>query len=165
MSLSKADIEYIASKTKLSTEKTILLTEEEKDLNLVLEQLVKEPLSKNELNPLSRLTAIKLIILRFSRETNFPLREKMYVATVINKHLPVIKRRESLQIIDDAPYEEMAGFCFVALGLAQETVNKDNENILDSAIENFDKANISNMSSHCVEWINILHNIKKQKIL
>ena len=59
--LNKYDIYFLSRRVNLSNPKTVLLTEEETDLNLLLLQICSLPLTKRQTRNLSDLLLIKIL--------------------------------------------------------------------------------------------------------
>lgn len=165
--LQEADLNYIAKATNLSPEKAKLLTEEPRDLDLVTEQIVKKPLSKKELLGLSYPFFTKLVVFRFANESGFKMEEKSYMASLVEKFIPKLKKRESLNIKrgSQVPPEDIAGFCIVALGFAHDKIDASNEELMEHSIEHFNKAGKEEVAKHVGGWVDIFHTIRRNKVI
>jgi len=165
--LSDKDIEYITKATNLSLEKAKILTEEPRDLDLVTEQIVKKPLFKKDLAALSFPFFIKLVIFRFANESEFKMEEKSYVAGLVERFIPMLKKREKLIHKKGQPVspEDIAGFCLVALGFAHDKIDSSNEELVNHAQEHFNKAGKEEMAKGVGKWVEIFQKIRQKKII
>lgn len=148
----------------IEPEKVKILLEEERDLNLIIEQIVNNPVSKTEIKSLSSLLGIKLTIFRFTKDTNFSVESKSSVSHAINKYLPILRKRASIHKAgENISDEQMALFCLISSGL-NLSKNKTNSYVKNKAGELFLKCN-KEMADSCDEWVEILNKIAKSKII
>lgn len=163
MPLKNQDLQYIAEKLGISLEKTEKLTEEDRDTNLVLNELSVKSIKKQDYSRLSTSTFIKLITFRYSYELNYSIEEKIYIANCIYLLYPTLKKEINLKIIDtDHISEKKSQYCIVLFGFFSDRLNS---NIIDSNhIRNISegfraKTELRDLSFHVREWIDILREI------
>ena len=167
MLVTKEDVEFIAKKTNLSNRKAKLLTEEERDLSLVLDELSDNLITKEELNKLSFATIIKYIIFRYSKDSNprISLNEKTYVCSLIEKNFPLISRSKIIKSIPkDKQCAEFAEYCFVLVGFFSHRLKageyKNYKNYLIYFKVNSDWPEIYD---NLDDWLSIFHQMKTQE--
>ena len=114
--LLSSDIDFIAKKINLSRSKALSLIEEERDMNLVLNEISKT-VTKEEAKTLSPNLYHKICVFRFSQKQSFDINEKSYIADAISKHYSHIKRRKSQIVVNGNPTERGSQYLLVATAL------------------------------------------------
>jgi hypothetical protein len=159
-----SDIKFLCDKTKLSEEK--LLTLIDKDYLLILDSLCNIEL-KDE--PISFDLYCKLIILKETKNVNYPLAEKAYVADCISAHYPKV-HKDSHYAIDNKHMTESTGkFYLILTGMFPEfLIAKKNKKgapdltfYIGLAKQGLKQSTCITVSDHVDDWVNFLYYIKK----
>lgn len=171
MHITEADLKYLCKETGMSSEVIETLTEEEQDLNLLLNQIVLKNFQKIDLIYLGFLTYIKMVLFKYSFNTNYSLEEKSYIAHCVYEHFPRIKICPNLKIIKQKqPKEEISQYYLVLAGLFSNKITSFflKEGYQDFIADGFRRNSeicplLLSVSTHVSEWINILQLLKKDK--
>ena len=81
--LNKYDIYFLSRRLNLSKPKTVLLTEEETDLNLLLLQICSLPLTKRQTRNLSDLLLIKILIFKYGKRKKISSEDLIEISKII----------------------------------------------------------------------------------
>lgn len=164
MVLTKDDVDFIAKQTNLSRRKAKILVEEDRDLNLVLNQLIEKPISKDDITALSFQIIVKYIILKFSRDYDYDIAEKSYVSEIIIKHFPTIARSNILKSIPkDSEDINFAEYCLVLLGFFNHRLKSHQFKNYRDYLYYFRAVN-PEFHSHLNGWMEIFTTMKTQEI-
>jgi hypothetical protein len=125
MPLNKQDFDYTLKKLSLSPPLLEKITETERDTNLLLSELSTKNIKREDINNLSFLTYVKLLVFRYSYDTGFGLDEKIYVAQSVCQFFPEIKRELNFKLISskDGPSEKKSQYFLVLSGFYYDVVS------------------------------------------
>lgn len=164
MVLNKADIAFLAKRTNLSQKKVKLLTEDPRDLALVLDALTTAKVSKEEILSLSFEVIIKYVIFKFSHHLDYDISEKLYICEMISKYFPYISRSDKLKPLPINLNKDFAEYCFVLTGLFKHRLNKKQSTQYDFYTKFFRDSEFPQLYNHLKEWYKICEQIKTQEI-
>lgn len=165
MLLTKEDVEFISQKTRLSIRKTKLLTEEERDLSLILDQLSSGSISKEEIAKLSFPTIIKYVVFKHSKDFNFPLPEKIYVCQIIEKHFPVIARSKIFRSFPkDRNNKDFAEYCLILVGLFSHKLKPEEYKKYKNYLIFFKTDDFPTLYDKFDSWVSVFTKMKTQEL-
>lgn len=172
--INASDVEYIAKNTGLSEERVIILTEQEKDFNLLINEISQKDIDDGLLT-LSFPLYTKLSVFKITYNLNYHINEKAYVSETISEVFPKLSKDkiENTLIQEDwdfleTPNEELAQYYFVLLGIFHESLNRrrrsyPNPNLFfNKAKEGFYLSNKKDLANHLQEWIKILRRMREE---
>lgn len=165
---SSNDLQFLCKLTSLSEAK--LLTLLENDFDLLIDELSGLPVYDGDFGSsvISFPLFTKLTIFRKTKNSNFKLNEKVYVADSISIYYPKLYKSSYLISDNCSIKESKLRFYLVLMGMFPEYIeNKTNRyaapslefytNLLKNGLNRCNKAELSN---HVDYWINTLHDIK-----
>lgn len=168
----RADLEFLAGKTKLSFVRVKPLTEEPRDLQLLLNEISKNISSQEELSKVSLQNKFRIIFYKFSQDKDFSLEHKTLAADIISNNYEKLKKRKNLLKIqegrlDEKFAEKFAQYYFSMLCLHEfKTISKTNhliEHYLNYLVNCFALCGKRDFSRTIEDWIKIVAKIKKEK--
>lgn len=162
--LSSDDVTFLAKHTKLSKKKVKLLTEEPRDLALVLDAITTAKITKDEIISLSFDIVIKYVVFRFSHHFDYSISEKLYISEVLSKHFPYISRSEIFKPVSKHLTRDLAEYSFVLLGLFKHRLTPKQSIQYEGALKYFRDSEHSDLYSHLAEWFEICNKIKTQEV-
>lgn len=168
MFLSKKDVEFLSKKTKLSIKKVKLLTEEEGDLNLVLEQITTAPPTKAELSSLSFGLLIKVVIYHYSRSSKIDIKEKSYISSLFEKYIAAIYHSKLFKSVPKNKQDkDFAEYLFVLLGFFSDKIDANEHKKYKSYLYDYLRNDDDHreLFKNLEKWFDILNRIKSQDIL
>ncbi len=168
--LNPKDIKYLSKKLSTSPEIIKKLTEDESDLNLILDKASVTDIKKEDSLVVSPLVYIKLLILRYSQDTGFALEEKNYIAgAVFDYYLEIVNGIDYLFLCSKTPpNEEKSRYFLVLSGFHYDRVHPKLlfpgfEKLIADGFRKNEK--LKNLASNVPSWIDICHEIKKKRYL
>lgn len=166
--LNSKDVEYISKKTGLNKQKTVLLTEEEGDLNLVLNE-ISPSFKKEEAANLSLPIYSKLLIFNKSLTTCWEINEKVYVSDAISKYYPEILAKNQFKSIPkkEGMTETQTVYFFVLYNLYRQKLKK---NIFNERLDGYVKQSFllndkREVHYHYEKWRAIFNTITEENLL
>lgn len=169
------DIQYISSKTGLSEQKIIILSENANDLNLIINELSKDDIDNDGLVLLSFNLFTKLSVFRITKDKNFKIKEKSYISETISDIFPRVSKDKSLTntIIQDletieAPNERSAQYYFVILSLFNNFLNRKRRSFPNESLyyrkakHGFSLSEHKELPEHLNYWINTIRRMKEE---
>ena len=169
----KADLEYISKKTKLSTDRASILTEEPLDFHLLVDQLSLKRHYIKDLKKVSFSLLFKLKLFKNAQNFDFKVEEKAYVADSVCKYFNPrnkSKKRELSLTTDSTEKSALIAFCLISLFFGDfhkemgEYVPhgfKDWEDYIAKGLSSGKSINIE-LSKHVREWMEIIQKTKKE---
>ncbi len=169
----KADLEYISKKTKLSTDRASVLTEEPQDFHLLINQLSLKRHYIKDLKKVSFPLLFKLKLFKNAQNYDFKIEEKAYVADTVCKYFnPRNKnRKKELSLTTDSTEKSaLVAFCLISLFFQDfhkemgEYVPhgfKNWEDYITKGLSSGKSINIE-LSKHVREWMEIIQKTKKE---
>ena len=169
----KADLEYISKKTKLSTDRASILTEETQDFHLLVDQLSLKRHYIKDLRKVSFPLLFKLKLFKNAQGCNFKIEEKAYVADTICKYFNPrnkSKKKELSLTTDSTEKSALIAFCLISLFSSdfQKEMGeyvphgfRNWEDYIIKGLSNGKSVNIE-LSKHVREWIEVIQKTKKE---
>ncbi len=163
--MTQNDVIFISKRIKLNKEKTQLLIEEPRDLDLVCAGLVSKKFTKKDYNGLSFPLYVKLVIFNHTKDKNFDISEKSAVAKIISDLFPKLNNRTNfapfIKKITPKPNELGAKYFFVISSLFHDKVNcKDSEKDQIKYISAGLSCYHPTLCEHIGDWFKILRQLK-----
>ena len=149
-----SDIDLIAKKTKLTTERAKALIELEFDLDLVLNELSKV-LTREEALSLSPRLYFKTAIFKFTQKKPFHIAEKSYVASAVYQHLPQVAVQK--KTFSSTPTEKSSQFLLIASAMANKDLGKRRS--IDTGFRLNGQRELAN---HIDEWVQALREMRQE---
>lgn len=167
--MDEKDVNYLVKKLSLPPEIVRKLTEEERDSNLLLSAASVKNLKKYDVGTVTCQSYIKMVVLRYSYDTDFDISEKTYVSNSIYTLFPLIKRGLDYALITQKePDERKSRYFLVLAGLLYDIAPPQifNPSYKMVIADGFRKnSNLRSLASHVSDWIYILRDIKSRKWL
>ena len=169
----KADLEYISKKTKLSTDRASILTEEPQDFHLLIDQLSLKRHYIKDLKKVSFPLLFKLKLFKNAQKFDFNLEEKAHVADTVCKYFNPRnknKRRELSLTTDSTEKSALVAFCLISLffhdfqkemGEYVPPGFRNWEDYITKGLSSGKSINIE-LSKHVREWMEIIQKTKKE---
>ena len=169
----KADLEYISKKTKLSTDRASVLTEEPQDFHLLVDQLSLKRHYIKDLKKVSFPLLFKLKLFKNAQNYAFKIEEKAYVADTVCKYFnPRNKnRKKELSLTTDST-EKSALVAFCLISLFFQDFQKEMGDYVPHGFKNWEDYIVKGLSSgksinielskHVREWMEIIQKTKKE---
>jgi len=169
----KADLEYISKKTKLSTDRASVLTEEPLDFHLLIDQLSLKRHYIKDLKKVSFPLLFKLKLFKNAQGYNFKIGEKAYVADTLCKYFnprSKNKKRELSLTTDSTEKSALVAFCLISLffqdfrkemGDYVPSGFRNWEDYIEKGLSSGKSINIE-LSKHVIEWMGIIQKTKKE---
>ena len=169
MILDEKDLKYIARKLASSSKILKGLTEENRDVDLLLNSVSVKRIKKEDSLKISPLTYIKLIVFRYSYDSNFNIDEKDYIAKTIYTYYTSINVYYDYSLINTSKLgEKKSQYLLVLAGFFHERFpirilypNHKREIELGFRTEQ----HLRPLSEHVTEWLDILKEINRKKWL
>lgn len=89
------DLQQISKKVNLSISKTATLTEENSDLINIVDSLSTNKFTKNDYKNLSFALFAKLLIFKFTKNTDFTAEDKLFLAECLTIHYHTFKNKKT----------------------------------------------------------------------
>lgn len=172
--MTECELKFIRDSLNLSPTTFKLLTEEQSDVDLLLDVIAqKRDFTVSEVIPLSPLFAIKLIVFKYANVDTISHKEKLYIAKLIENIFPMLSRgvksgitQKILAIRSDRPSEIDAKYFLIASGLLNAKLKIDffseKKHILFIE-DGFRAAGMRELASHITDWVIILRRIQNDK--
>jgi hypothetical protein len=162
MKPTNTDYEYIARKINLPLAKTMSLCEEERDLNLVLNE-VSKVFKKSEASELSYELYVKLVFLLRSQDVPFNLEEKIYVANAATEYINLLKSNKAKAPTREKS-EQYSKYHFILAGLFDGKLVSGaiTPKFLLSIENGFWDAGYRDVGKHLETWMNLMREIKRE---
>jgi hypothetical protein len=162
MKLSLTDYEYIARKTKLPLERAMLICEDERDLNLVLNEVSKD-FKKEESFNLTYELYVRLVFLHKSQHIPYELDEKIYVANAATEYINAFKKGKPKAPAKELS-EQFSKYYFVLAGLfdAKLVPNAFTPKFYLSIENGFWDAGYRDVGKHVEQWVKFMREIKSE---
>lgn len=168
MPLNDQDSKYVSRKLGLSQKLVGTLTEDEKDTNLLLSHVAVKDIKKSDINKITFLTYIKLLVFRYSHDTGFDINEKDYVSKCVYFLYLQIRKGLDYKLITDktGPSEKKSQYYLVLSGLFHKEIPSV---FFPSGYQNFIEEGWRKtryeLSKHVTVWIDVLREIDKKRWL
>ena len=167
MGLNDQDIKYISKKLLLAPQIVEKLSEEDSDANLLINETSVKNIKNTDVSKLTLLTYIKLVVCRYSYETEFSINDKVYISKCIYYHFPEIKRCLDYKLITSkgGPTERKSQYFLVLAGFFHNKVSPD---FFYNGYKKFIsdgfrcREELRDISQHIWEWVEILQDIEKR---
>jgi hypothetical protein len=164
MFLTAEDIAFISKLTNLSHRKTRLLSEEPRDLILILNAVSDFQVTKRETNAISFDLMAKFAISRFVGDRNIGLDEQLYVSELVAKYFPLIIRGEKLRTVPKNENDkEFAEYAFILIGLFSHKIAAGLYSKYRQYLFLF-RSEYPELYEHIEDWIYIFNQMKSQEI-
>ena len=167
MVITKEDINYISQKTNLSVRKTKTLTEEQRDLDLVINELSANEISQKELLVLSFPVIARYIIFRFSHKYSYDISEKSYVCDLITKHFPLASRNKIPRPFPkEKENQDFAEYSLILVGFFSHRLKPDIYKKYRDYAYNYFKyyQETEDFGRHLEVWLEIFARMRKEEI-
>lgn len=152
------DLDFISRETKLTRDKTLALIEEDRDLNLILEQIANY-LTKENLPNISFETYVKLVVFKFSKNKPYDISEKSYISNAIIDNYKKAEAHQKLPLIKTDTYsEKLIRYYIVLFGLFNKEPRKGMQ--MDHWLR---AAGQREVAAHLKDWLEILSQIRDEK--
>ena len=163
------DFKYISQKFNIPPPTLKKITEEEKDVNLLLDSLSVGKIQNTDAKFFNYLTYLKLIVFRYSYDTNFDIEEKIYVASCIYCYYLKIKKCLDFKLLMSKNIsEERSQYYLILAGFYYDRVTMKlfPENY-ETIIQDGFKLNttLKELNIHVKDWIYILREIYRKNWL
>jgi hypothetical protein len=169
----KADLEYISKKTKLSTDRASVLTEEPQDFHLLIDQLSLKRHYIKDLKKVSFSLLFKLKLFKNAQDFNFKIEEKAYVADTVCKYFNPrnkSKKKELSLTTDSTEKSALIAFCLISLFFSDfqkemgDYVPHGFRNWEDYIVKGLSRGKSLNieLSKHVREWMEVIQKTKKE---
>ncbi len=166
ITIEKNDLKFIAEKTRLAVSKVKSLTEEERDVDLLLNEICLMNLGKDDQKRISFPIYCKLVTYKISAEFDFSSSDKAHVAESIAKYHQSLKKAIDFKIFADLkkPSPEAAQYLLVLSGLHKDKlkVNYFSEKHEIFMNEGFRKAEKLEIGHNIIKWVNLLRQAKTE---
>lgn len=168
MGLSRLEIKYITKKLVVPDITVVKLTEDDRDLNLLLNEVSIRGIKREDRLKISSLNYIKLVVYRYSYDTGFDINEKTYIAQTVYLHYLPIKNCFDYNLITKSRGDERSRhFLIVASFFSDKIPIKIiYPNYKKEIVEGFSKLEkLPNLSKNSQNWEDILKEINKKNWL
>lgn len=157
--LSQNDIKFLCYHTKLSPEKLLLLTEEERDLDLVLDSISAAGLkNKVILRDLSKRIRVKLVFFNLSKGQNCDISQKSMISNILFDNYDEIYCGKASKIKKiNKNIQQLIGVI--------KGKNMNNSKEISIIGDNFIKAGNREIGYHVAEWVSIIKQTKELNLL
>lgn len=152
--LTKNDIKFLLSQTKLQSKKLNLLLEE--DLDLVIDSICQREITKKELNKISFPLLTKFIVFKVSKCKNYDFSEKQYIADAIINFFPIIAKKQEIKN-SQKNQEEFLKYNLILFGFLENITDKELFKKIES---NYRLAGKRELAQHLNDWITMIKDIK-----
>lgn len=151
--LNKNDLNFILDKTKLPLKSLLNLIEEERDFNLVIDSIASTLTVKDlpSISLLSKKLQTKLVLYYTSKNTNYNIEEKSYISDIVMKNFNEIYKDHLIK-------EQKPPISYLIRAINSGVISQDR---LASITNGFNKLGQKDVSSHILDWINIINNTKQ----
>ena len=174
--LNKYDIYFLSRRLNLSKPKTVLLTEEETDLNLLLLQICSLPLTKRQTRNLSDLLLIKILIFKYGKRKKLQSEDLIEFSKIVcHSYEKIITGNIYLkELKKDKPSLEHSATTLVMFGLFSDYFHdyvhpKDMHSVFknnyDFIKKGLDDVKFSDTSTVLDNGLDILNEIKEEEWL
>lgn len=166
--LSEKDLRFLCDRLNLPAEKVRLLSEEERDLDLILEQIALFGLWEREPLNISDELFFKIVVFKNAKDYPFDITEKSYIAKCLAQEMPkIISKRAFIRKRGKAGENE-SRYYLVMLGLFDEfLLKKENQSkhfFLKYIDDGFRKDNKRDVANHLSDWLKIFSKIKEETL-
>ncbi|MEK6883961.1 MAG: hypothetical protein AABY22_30305 [Nanoarchaeota archaeon] len=151
----------------MTEERAFLLTEDENDFNLCLDEISKNEITEEEerILKISLELFARLIVFQFSRPYHYNLNEGAYVSHCINI-FSTIQGKSSVLLEVKRPSEEISQYYLILLGFfekvfARKILTSPNF-YLKIAQRGLEYSNRKNIADHIYQWIEILRKMNEK---
>lgn len=164
--LKSQDLHYIEQKLGLTPKITAKITEDPLDADLVLNELSIKDIKREDANKISALTYLKLLVFRYSHDTDFKISEKEYVAKSVYLNFTSIKKEIDYRLLSPQtpPDEKKSQYFLVLAGFYYNSVKPEifSSDFRSEISKGFRPDRISD---HVDDWVYILREIDRKSWL
>lgn len=153
--LTKNDFKFLLHQTKLPPKQLNILLEEETDIDLILDSICSKKFTRKTLQTLSFTLLTKLIVFKVSKDKNYDIEEKSYIANAIINYLPLIADHQEVKTKNKS--DEFSKYYLVLFGFLENITDQD---IFKKIEANFRLAGKREMAQHLKDWIALIREVK-----
>ncbi len=158
MILRPEEISFLKNRTKLKEKTLLSLIDNERDFDLLLESISKQPITntklQKELSKFSLPFCIKYLFYKSNTET-CDISTLSYIANAINEYVPEIQKNKTFRRIPNKMTEDNAKYSLIASGLFREelaSVKLDFNDFINFAQKAFEKVEKYQMAKDIKKW-------------